>query len=149
VSQLNFLFPSLLVSFLSAVSNMTEVFDCPTVLRASRDLDTGAFRDEGFHCVCGGVLLLNRSQMAISIVEKEDFCETGVSSNVQLRIELTSVSKVNFRVLRSRRRNFEAGRIRLLVVVDPTRGEEQITIKLAINDYERLQKAIFALLDHH
>jgi hypothetical protein len=87
--------------------------------------------------------------MAISIVEKEDFCETGVSSNVQLRIELTSVSKVNFRVLRSRRRNFEAGRIRLLVVVDPTRGEEQITIKLAINDYERLQKAIFALLDHH
>ena len=87
--------------------------------------------------------------MAVAIVEKEEFHEKGVSSSVRLGIALTSVSKVNFRVLRSRRRNFEAGRIRLIVVVDPTRGEEQITIKLAINDYERLQKAIFALLDHH
>jgi hypothetical protein len=126
---------------------MIEVFDCPTVLRASRDGDTGAFRDEGFHCICEGVLLLNRSQMAVSIVEKEEFDVAGVSSSVRLGIALTSVSKVNFRVLRSRRRNFEAGRIRLIVVVDPTRGEEQITLKLAINDFDRLQKAIFTLLD--
>ncbi len=125
------------------------MFNCPTVLRASRDGDTGAFRDEGFHCMCEGVLLLNRSHMAVAIVEKEEFHEKGVSSSVRLGIALTSVSKVNFRVLRSRRRNFEAGRIRLIVVVDPTRGEEQITIKLAINDYERLQKAIFTLLHHH
>ncbi len=129
---------------------MIKVFDCPTVLRASRDGDTGDFRDEGFHCICEGVLLLNRSQkMAVSIVEKEEFHETGVSSSVRLGIALTSVSKVNFRVLRSRRRNFEAGRIRLIVVVDPTRGEEQITLKLAINKFDRLQKAIFTLLDHH
>jgi hypothetical protein len=130
---------------------MIEVFDCPTVLRASRDGDTGTFRDEGFHYVCEGALLLNHSQMAVSIVEQEDFHEAGVSSSVRLGIALTSVSNLNFRVLRSRRRNFEAGRtgIRLIVVVDPTRGEEQITLKLGINEFHRLQKALFTLLDHH
>jgi hypothetical protein len=98
---------------------MIEAFDCPTVLRASRDGDTGAFQDEGFHCVCEGFLLLNCNQMAVSIVEKEDFHETGVTSSVQLGIALTSVSKLNFPVLRSRHRNFEAGHIQLIIVVDP------------------------------
>jgi hypothetical protein len=127
---------------------MIEAYDCPTVLRASRDGDTGAFRDEGFHCVCNGVVILNRSQMVLSVVEQEDFHEKGVSSRVRLSIALTSVTNANFRVLRSRLRNFEAGRIRLIVVVDPARGEEQITLKLAIHEFNQLQQAIFTLLDH-
>jgi hypothetical protein len=125
---------------------MIEVFDCPTVLRASRDVDTGTFRDEGFHCVCEGVLLLDRRQMSVSIIEKEDFDEKAVSwSSIRLAIALTSVSRVNFRVLRSSRRNCTAGRIRLIVVVNSARGEEQITLKLPIIEFNRFQEVISTL----
>jgi hypothetical protein len=110
-------------------------------------VDTGAFCNEGFHCVCDRVLLLHHSQMVLSIVKKEEFCEKGINLCAQLCIALTSISKLNFRVLKSRTRNFQAGRIRLIAVINPTQGEEQITLKLGIKEFNLLQIAFFKLLD--
>lgn len=112
-------------------------FDAPFCLRNQANSDA---HNEGFFFVDHGVLVVDSFRLTIKVYEKSEWEAKGSNARCYVTVDLTDGrTSINFRIIRSRHRTFESGRVRVNGFFDQQRGEENLTFKLSMSEYQRLR----------